>query len=458
MGRITLQQAAQWCGGKIDPKYREVTFFGANMDTRKMEKGQLFVALQGARDGHDFIDAAFEKGAAAVLCTHCDGDYPAIVVPDTRIALGLIAKQERIRLGMKVVAITGSVGKTTTKEMIAAVLAENYRTGKTPVNHNNDIGLPMTILGMLEDTEVAVLEMGMNHFREIAYLSEIAKPDVAVIVNIGTMHIEHLGSVEGILQAKLEILEGMEPGGKVIFNGDDPLLWNLNKTLSDVTYFGSNNSESKVFGADVRMDNEQIRFCVHYKDEIFSVELPLEGAHYVADALAAVAVGLEMRVEPTKICAALQVFQNAGGRQEIFRTGEYTIIKDCYNAGPESMAAALSVLHSKSGRRIAILGDMLELGTCAQAEHYKVGRMAAEKADVLLAFGPNSRKMLKGALTGGMSSINARAFDNREKLTDVLTSIVRPGDVILVKGSRGMRMELILERFLKNTRATEDKE
>ncbi|MBQ8797452.1 MAG: UDP-N-acetylmuramoyl-tripeptide--D-alanyl-D-alanine ligase [Oscillospiraceae bacterium] len=457
MGRITLQQAAQWCGGKIDPKYSEVTFFGANIDTRKMEKGQLFVALQGARDGHDFIDAAFEKGAAAVLCTHCDGDYPAIVVPDTRIALGLIAKQERIRLGMKVVAITGSVGKTTTKEMVAAVLAESYRTGKTPVNHNNDIGMPMTILGMPEDTEVAVLEMGMNHFREIAYLSEIAKPDVAVIVNIGTMHIEHLGSMEGILQAKLEILEGMEPGGKVILNGDDPLLWNQHKTLSNVTYFGSNNSESKVFGADVCMGNEQIRFCVHHNGAKFSVDLPVEGAHYVADALAAVSVGLELGVTPEKICAALRCFQNADGRQEIFRAGEYTIIKDCYNAGPESMAAALSVLHSKPGRRIAVLGDMLELGTCSQAEHYKVGRLAAEKANVLLAYGPNSPKMLKGALTGGMPNTNARAFENSQKLTDVLTSIVRPGDVLLFKGSRGMRMELILEQFLMNIHATEDK-
>ena len=456
MGRITLQQAAQWCGGKIDPKYAAVTFFGANIDTRKMEKGQLFVALQGARDGHDFVDAAFEKGAAAVLCTHCDGDYPAIVVPDTRIALGQIAKCERIHLGMKVVAITGSVGKTTTKEMVAAVLVEKYRTGKTPVNHNNDIGMPMTILGMPEDTEVAVLEMGMNHFREIAYLSEIAKPDVAVIVNIGTMHIEHLGSMEGILQAKLEILEGMEPGGKVILNGDDSLLWNQHKTLPNVTYFGANNSECKVFGADVHMENEQIRFCVHYLNDKFTVNLPLDGAHYVADALAAVAVGLEMAVEPTKICTALMAFQNADGRQETFRAGEYTIIKDCYNAGPESMAAALAVLRSKTGRRIAVLGDMLELGSCTQAEHYKVGRLAAENADLLFAYGPNSPKMLKGALTGGMSNANARAFENAEKLADVLTNVARPGDVILVKGSRGMHMENVLDQFLKNIRKLED--
>ena len=229
MGAITLQQAAQWCGGSIDPKYKDVTFFGANNDTRKLEKGQLFIALKGERDGHDFIPAALEKGAAAVLCTHCDGDYPAIVVDDTRLALGDIARNERQRIGMKVVGITGSVGKSTTKEMVAAVLQSTYKVAKTPANHNNDIGMPMAILAMEPDTQVAVLEMGMNHFREIAYLASIGKPDVAVIINIGTMHIEHLGSREGILRAKLEILEGIGPDGKVILNGDEGLLWNQQK-------------------------------------------------------------------------------------------------------------------------------------------------------------------------------------------------------------------------------------
>lgn len=457
MGRITLQQAALWCGGEIDPKYGDVTFLGANMDTRKLEAGQLFVALQGARDGHDFIDVAFEKGASAVLCTHCDGDYPAIVVPDTRRALGEIAKQERARLGMKVVGITGSVGKTTTKEMVATVLAQSYRVEKSPVNHNNDIGLSMAILSMQEGTEIAVLEMGMNQFREIARLSEIAKPDVAVIVNIGTMHIENLGSVQGILQAKLEILEGMDPTGKVVLNGDDSMLWGLHTTMPEVIFFGAKNPECGVFATGIRAENEEIHFDVNYKDGQFSVMLRQEGMHYVTDALAAVSVGLQLNVEPEKISKALLNFQNADGRQEIFNINGYTIIKDCYNAGPESMAAALAVLHGRSGRRVAVLGDMLELGSCAQAEHYKVGRLAAENADLLFSYGPNSGKMLKGAVTGGMPVENVRVFDDREKMADALTRICRPGDVILVKGSRGMRMELVLERFLDNIRTTEDK-
>ena len=216
MAKITLRDAAKWCGGTVEEKYADLTFQGAGNDTRTLKPGQLFLALQGARDGHDFIAAAMEKGAAAVLCSRKVGDYPAIYVEDPRTALGDIAREALKRIGAKVVAITGSVGKSTTKEMIASVLASTFRVSKTPANHNNDIGMPMAILDMPEDTQVAVLEMGMNHFREIAYLSCIAHPDVAVIVNIGTMLIEFLGTQQGIRQAKLEIVEGMPPQGMLL--------------------------------------------------------------------------------------------------------------------------------------------------------------------------------------------------------------------------------------------------
>ena len=449
MGRITLEQAALWCGGRVDPKYKDITFLGANNDTRKIENGQLFIALKGTRDGHEFIPAALEKGAAAVLCTHCDGDYPAIVVEDTRIALGQIARGERERIGMKVVGVTGSVGKSTTKEMIAAVLDETYRVGKTPVNHNNDIGMPMAILGMAENTEVAVLEMGMNHFREIAYLTSIGKPDVAVIVNIGVMHIEHLGSREGILQAKMEILEGMPEDGAVILNGDDGLLWNQNMTQNRrVTFFGIDNPGCGVRGESVNQQESMLRFMIKTKSHEIPIELALEGEHYVQDALAAIAVGLELGVQPLKIQERLSCFRNMADRQEIYEKNGYTIIRDCYNAGPESMAAALTVLGNRPGRHVAVLGDMLELGVCTAAEHYKVGRIVAEKADILLAYGPNSMRMLNGAITGGMSQAKARAFTDQDKLVQVLKQLARPGDVLLVKGSRGMRMECVLEKFL----------
>ncbi len=448
MGRITLKQAARWCDGYVDEKYADVTFLGACNDTRELQPGQLFVALQGMRDGNDFVPAAMASGAAAALCTRRMGDYPAIYVSDTRLALGDIARGERQRLGMKVVGITGSVGKSTTKEMVAQVLGGTYRTEKTPVNHNNDIGMPMAILAMPEDTQVAVLEMGMNHFREMAYLSSIARPDVALILNIGTMHIENLGTMEGIRQAKFEIVEGMGPAGELVLNGDDTMLRNLPDMLRQkITYFGKD-SGCAVRCLDARQEEEALCFRVETRDTSFPVEIHLEGLHFIPDAMAAVSVGLLLGVPPQTISDQLKKFRNLSGRQEILQVGGYTIIKDCYNAGPESMAAALQVLGTKHGRRIAVLGDMLELGTSAQAEHYRIGRLAVESTDMVLAYGPNAPRVRSGCITGGMPDSRCRAFQDKDELLSVLRRFARPGDVILFKGSHGMHMETVLEAFL----------
>ena len=450
MSRITLAQAAQWCGGTVDPKYAQISFLGASNDSRSVKPGQLFVALEGVRDGHDFIPAALAAGAAAVLCSHSGGDFPAIVVKDTRKALGDIAREERKRLNVKVVGVTGSVGKSTTKEMIVGILSQKYRTGKTPVNHNNDIGMPMAILALPEDTEVAVLEMGMNHFGEMAYLTSSAAPDIAVITNIGTMHIEHLGSREGILHAKLEILQGLRPGGHLIYNGDEPLLWNLRGSGSTAPhYFGLENPACDVKGS-VRQEAEGCtELAVTAGEESFQVCLPVEGRHFVSDALAAVAVARLLEVPVEGIRQGLAGFRSMEGRQEIYEAGGYTIIRDCYNAGPESMAASLTVLGKKNGRRIAVLGDMLELGVCTQAEHYRVGRIAAGKCDLLLALGKNAGRVVNGAITGGMRPVDAMAFDSAPELVRVLRAKARPGDIILFKGSRGMKMEQVLDQFLE---------
>ena len=448
MAYITLKQAAAWCGGTVEEKYENVEFLGANNDTRVLKPGQLFIVLQGARDGHDFIPAAMEKGAAAVLCSRKVGDYPAIYVEDPRIALGKIAHEECRRLGAKVVAVTGSVGKSTTKEMIASVLEQKYTVSKTPANHNNDIGMPMAILAMPRETEVAVLEMGMNHFREIAYLSEIANPDVAVIINIGTMHMEFLGSQEGIRKAKMEIVEGMTAQGKLLLNGDDRLLKELPQAPAQaVTYFGTGEN-CPVRALDVQQREDGSCFRVEANGRSFPVELSVEGEHYIGDAMAAVCVGLELGVSAEQIRMGLASFRNMAGRQEIYKTGEFTIIKDCYNAGPESMAAALNVLGRKEGRKIAVLGDMLELGDRTQAEHYRIGRIAAEKADMVFAYGPNAKRILSGTITGGMPDNKAMAFDDRDACASALRRAARPGDTLLFKGSRGMHMELILDAFL----------
>ena len=442
MAKLTLKQAAQWCGGYVEEQYENVEFFGANNDTRIIQPGQLFIVLQGARDGHDFIPMAMEKGAGAVLCSRKVGDYPAIYVEDPRIALGQIAREELKRLGCKKVGVTGSVGKSTTKEMIAAVLESAYRVSKTPANHNNDIGMPMAVLSMTEDTEIAVLEIGMNHFREIAYLSEIAKPDVGVIINVGTMHIEYLGSREGIRKAKMEIVEGMAQDGQLLLNGDNDLLRNLDEMpVQPITYFGSDEG-CDLQALDVHQEPGLLTFTVKAGEQVFPVEMALEGEHFVADALAAVAVGLKMGVSVERIRESLAGFRNMAGRQEIFEKDGFTIIKDCYNAGPESMAAALNVLAGRPGRKIAVLGDMLELGDCAPAEHEKLGRNAASKADLVFAYGPNAVHVASGA------EGKAKIYNDHRVLADDLKAAARPGDVILFKGSRGMHMEYALEYFL----------
>ena len=448
MAKITLKQAALWCGGTVDEKYENVEFLGANNDTRIIKEGQLFIVLQGARDGHDFIPMAIEKGAAAVLCSRRCGDYPAIYVDDPRIALGKIAREELKRIGCKVVGVTGSVGKSTTKEMISTVLESKYRIAKTPANHNNDIGMPMAILSMPEDTEVAVLEMGMNHFREIAYLSDIAKPDVGVIINVGTMHIEFLGSREGIRKAKMEITEGMAPNAPLVLNGDNDLLWKLDEIPAQpITYFGSH-CGCEVW-ADKTAQGENLTFTAHCGDVEIPVSMALEGEHFVSDALAAIAVGRKLNVPAEKIRDALAAFRNMAGRQEIFKAGEYTIIRDCYNAGPESMAAALNVLAGRKGRKIAVLGDMLELGDSAHPEHFKLGRIVAQKADLLFAYGPHAKVVAEGAIIGGMEEENVSAHIDHAELAAALKRIAKPGDILLFKGSRGMHMEISLEHFLR---------
>lgn len=450
MANITLRQAAEWCGGTVDKKYEEVSFLGASNDSRSIGAGQLFVALEGNRDGHDFIPKAMAQGAAACLCRRRVGDWPAIYVEDPRKALGNIAREELKRIGTKVVAVTGSVGKSTTKEMIAAVLEGVFRVAKTPANHNNDIGMPMAILAMPLDTEVAVLEMGMNHFGEIAYLSSIGHPDIGVIVNVGTAHIEFLGSREGIRTAKMEIVKGMSDKGMLLLNGDNTLLRNLEQMPRQrITYFGKSEG-CDIRALDIRQEGQYLRFRAEAGRLSIPVELMLEGEHYVPDALAAIAVALKLVVPPDKIGENLSHFHNLSGRQETFEAGGYTIIKDCYNAGPESMAAALSVLGNKPGRKIAVLGDMLELGDCTPAEHYRIGRIAAEKADLVFAYGRHAARIKDGTITGGMPEDRGMAFENPEELLVALKRMAKPGDVLLFKASRGIHLERILEAFLKD--------
>ena len=449
MPEITLAQAAQWCGGTVEEQYANRRFFGACNDTRQLLPGQLFLALEGARDGHDFIPAAMDRGAAAVLCSRKVGDYPAIYVEQPRKALGQIAAGLLQTMNCQVVAVTGSVGKSTTKEMIAAVLETTYTVAKTPANHNNDIGMPMAVLSMPENTQVAVLEMGMNHFGEIAYLSRIARPDVGVIVNVGTAHLEYLGSRQGIRQAKMEIVEGMGQEGFLILNGDDDMLTTLPQLPRQKICFFGTGEGCQVRGRDLRQ-GQQLSFQVEAGGEAFPVSMNLEGEHFVPDALAAVAVGRHLGVTPENIQKALEGFHNISGRQETMQVGGITVINDCYNAGPESMAASLAVLGRQKGRRIAVLADMLELGAVSQEAHRQTGRLAAKNSDLLLAFGPHGEDICQGARQAGMDQ--CLCCQTRETLTRQLLELVQPGDVVLFKGSHGMHLEQVLEALLEKER------
>ena len=438
---ITLKQAAAWCGGSVAPQFEAVAFSGANFDTRRLHRGELFVAITGARDGHDYAKSAVESGAAAVLASRpLDDHIPAIYAEDTVSALQEIAKNYRRMLQTKVVGITGSVGKTTTKEMIAAVLQTTYATQKTAENFNNGIGLPITVLGIDPTCEAAVLEMGMNHFGEISLLTSIAQPDIAVITNVGRMHIENLGSEEGILRAKLEILEGLKPNGTAIFCGDIPRLYDAAVSHHALTF--GRKEQNDIRAVDVFIDSDGVRFTALAFGQEIPIRLPVQGEHNVLNALAAVAVGLKCGISAERIAAGLADFKNTGMRQRCYDLGELHIIEDCYNAGPESMRAALKVLSGAKGRKIAVLGGMLELGDYAAKEHYEVGRESARIADLLFAYGANSEQYVLGAKAAGMTQ--AWCFESHEALAEALKKALQPEDTLLVKGSRGMKMERVL--------------
>lgn len=450
----TLETIAAWCGGTVAETWKDMRIRGVSTDTRSISPGQLFVPLRGEHfDGHDYLDAALEAGAAAVFSEKpLEKDVPVIYVEDAMRALLDLAAAYRDTLDAQVIAITGSVGKTTTKEMLSGILSTTYRVWKTQENHNNRIGLTQTILSTPTDTEYLVLELGMNHFGEMSELTAVAKPNLVVITNIGSMHIEHLGSREGILQAKLEILEGLRPGGTAVFCGDEPLLWGLHNIHADkIIYFGTENEQCDIRAMDFEMPAGGSRFTIEGLGRHFDVYVPAEGRHSIQNALAACAVALCCNVQPASIQTALARFQNTGMRQKTYEAKGYTIIDDCYNAGPESMEAAILVLGDRKarGRKIAVLGDMLELGDRAAAEHYRIGRIAANKTDMIFAYGQNAERIISGALTGGMKNNRALSFDSQEELVNALVSRAKPGDVLLFKGSRGMRMEKALALFLE---------
>lgn len=420
---------------------------GVKTDSRKIEPGDLFVAIKGEHfDGNDYIEQVLQKGAGAVLASRSYPDPRVIVVEDTVRALMDAAKEYRRRFYTFTVGVTGSVGKTSTKEMIYAVLSSEQKTLKTEGNHNNEIGLPLTLFELDDSFRYAVIEMGMCDFGEITELSKVAAPNIGVITNIGVSHIEVLGSRDNILKAKLEIVNGMSADAPLILNMDDDKLKETAETLDRPVVTYGINEPAEIRGSNIQTRDFTTEFDISAYGQTYHAMIPTIGKHNVYNALAAFAVGLAVDLAPAKIIKGLANYQNAAMRQEIREVGSCKFIVDCYNASPDSMRASLSVLSDIStiGRRIAVLGDMLELGEISKEQHYEIGRFTARcKLDIVVCYGDMARHIKRGAVAAGMR--NVVFFEDKAEITEYLKKIMGVGDVLLFKASRGMALEDIIE-------------
>ncbi|MBQ2973072.1 MAG: UDP-N-acetylmuramoyl-tripeptide--D-alanyl-D-alanine ligase [Clostridia bacterium] len=415
-------------------------------DTRKITPGCLFIAIKGENfDGHDFAAKAVESGAKAVICEKdCGLGDSQILVENTRLALLDLAGHYRSKFNIPVIGITGSVGKTTTKEMTHAVMSSKYNTLKNEGNLNNEIGVPLTLFRLDETHEAAVIEMGMSGFDEISRMTKAVRPDVAIISNIGVSHIEKLGSREGILKAKLEILHGMKEDAPLILNGDDDMLVTADAGVHPVIYYGVENVNSFFKAFDITSKQSETEMSVGYTGGSGRVSLPFPGRHNVYNALAAVAAGMQFGINVQDGLNALKNYVPAGMRQRINKKCGITFIEDCYNASPDSQAAALAVLAGMNAERtVAVIGDMLELGDVSRDAHYGVGKKAAENnIDAVFTYGERSLETAKGACDGGVAYV--RSFDDKNELSKELSSYLREGDAVLFKASRGMKLEDVI--------------
>lgn len=447
METLRVSEIAKVCGGEfnIDTEITSVA-----IDTRKIEKGCLFICIKGERfDAHRFIDEAFEKGAAAVMISEdVKIDKPYIKVDDTAKQMLSLAGYYRSKFDIPIVALTGSVGKTTTKEFTHLVVNSKYKAIKTLGNLNNEIGLPQMLFMLDSSTEAAVIEMGMNHFGEIHRLSTATQPTVGIITNIGVSHIENLGSREGILEAKLEILDGLKKGAPLLLNGDNDLLSTV-KNDDYKIYFYAVDNDADFKAVDIKENPNSTSFTVQYFGKERSITIPAIGKHNVYNALAAFAVGILLDIDAETAADALKNYEPSGMRQKVVEINGITSIEDCYNASPDSMKAGITTLAGiQACKKIAVLSDMLELGEYSEQAHYDVGTMAAEnKIDYLLCVGNDAKYIVDGARDNGL--LNAYLFDSKQSLTDKLFEIAEKGDAVLFKASRGMKLEEVISEIYK---------
>jgi len=438
--------------------YATTPLYSVTTDSREVDIGSLFIALKGERvDGHLYINKAAEKGAICAIVEYIPENAPDIcyvVVEDTVKALGLLATVYKKIIRPLTVAITGSVGKTTTKEFVYSVLSEKYKTLKTEANHNNHIGMPMTLLGLDVSHRAAVLEMGMSAYGEISYLSKIGTPDIAIITNIGSSHIENLGSREGIRNAKLEISDGMREDGIMILDGDEPLL----AGIDDAYYVSMTGRRAYANVSNIISGEYGMAFDITIGGECTeSIVIPVLGEHNVKDAAYAFVVGKLLGMGECEIRRGLMNYKSVGLRQKITKIGEATLIEDCYNASPESMRASISLMCKMASRygvkSSAVLGEMRELGSYSESGHRDVGSfLAQQKVDRLFTFGELARMIAKEAIKCGMDPKNVYcidALDDYEGLADMIAKNTTPSEIILFKASRAVALENAVELVKK---------
>ena len=444
---LTLNEICSAVNGTLFGK-GDVKINGVSTDTRTIEKGMLYVALKGERfDGNDLIAQVAEKGAAAVISDRAQGadgyDIPLVLVGNSREAQLALAGYYRNRFDIKLCGVTGSVGKTSTKDMIYAVLSAGFRTLRTEGNYNNDIGLPKTLFGLDDSFEAAVVEMGMSDLGEISRLSAAAHPDVAVITNIGYCHIENLGTRENILRAKLEILDGAKDGAPLIINGDDEYLKAVGIADRRVIRYGFSEKCDVRAENVVHSDNGE-SFVLSADGGRHHASIPVRGEHNIMNALAAYCVGREFGMNAEEIIPAFMNYTASGMRQRTEEHDGITFIIDCYNASPDSMRASLSVLGGMKaeGRRIAVLGDMLELGAMSEWLHAQTAEYVMMHAEVCFLYG---REMAVCADVLSKKGSEVYHSTDKNELIRMLREYIRRGDVLLFKGSRAMSMEDIAE-------------
>lgn len=434
-----------------------------SIDTRSLKDGDVYIGIKGENfDGNSLYKKAFEKGAKLCILNEemkekiekedQEKDKRILFVEDTIQALGKIAEYKRSLYSIPVVAITGSVGKTSTKDMIGSVIAQKYKVHKTQGNYNNAIGLPLTILG-LKDEEVLVVEMGMNHFGEIDYLTNIAKPTIAVITNIGTSHIGNLGSRENILKAKLEILNGLQDKGTIIINQDNDLLqkWAKEDEKYHKLTYGIE-EKSDVMAEDIKIQETESKFKIKEANKTYEIEVPISGKHFIYNSLSAIAVGKILEIPMEQIIKGIKDFKLTNKRMDIQTIEEeITVINDSYNASYDSMKASLEYMHKLAGKRkIAILGDMLELGEFAKQLHQKVGEeVVKNEVDLLITVGPLAHYIAEEAIEKGMKEQEVIEFLTNKEVVFYLKQNMKKGDIILLKASNALNFTQILEELKK---------